>query len=191
MPRPPFGGRPGPSFAPQRYLISGQNSVMTKNLSVPDWCEAPLPRPFVKADDLSGFHDLTPLHAASSWRPWMPLRAQETRAFCRVKRYPCAPESFEVMACSEPIFRPVAGLEARERAFWAGDAAAPRPRPQKAAKRPSAGGRRRRQHGAQHAPRCSADARYLPVDAVPVFRDADARPCENRPARHGSTDEGH
>ena len=111
---------------------------MAKNLSIPDWCEAPLPRPFVKADDLSGFHDLTPLHAASSWRPWMPLRAQGTRAFCRVKRYPCAPESFEVMACSEPIFRPVAGLEARERAFWAGDAAAPRPRPQKAAKRPSA-----------------------------------------------------
>ena len=111
---------------------------MTKNLFIPDWCEAPLPRPFVKADDLSGFHDLTPLHAASSWRPWMPLRAQEARAFCRVKRYPCAPESFEAMACSEPVFRPVAGLEARERAFWAGDAAAPRPRPQKAAKRPSA-----------------------------------------------------
>ena len=79
---------------------------MAKNLSIPDWCEAPLPRPFVKADDLSGFHDLTPLHAASSWRPWMPLRAQEARAFCRVKRYPCAPESFEVMACSEPVFRP-------------------------------------------------------------------------------------
>ena len=111
---------------------------MAKNLSIPDWCEAPLPRPFVKADDLSGFHDLTPLHAASSWHPWMPLRAQEARAFCRVKRYPCAPESFEVMACSEPVFRPVAGLEARERAFWAGDAAVPRPRPQKAAKRPSA-----------------------------------------------------
>lgn len=53
------------------------------------------------------------------------------------------------------------------------------------------GGRRRRQHGAQHAPRCDADARHLPVDAVPVFRDADARPCENRPARHGSTDEDH
>lgn len=52
------------------------------------------------------------------------------------------------------------------------------------------GGRRRRQHGAQHAPRCDADARYLLVDAVPVFRDADARPCENRPARYGSADEG-
>lgn len=53
------------------------------------------------------------------------------------------------------------------------------------------GGRRRRQHGTQHAPRCNADARHLPVDAVPVFRDADARPCENRPARHGGINEGH
>lgn len=111
---------------------------MAKNLSIPDWCEAPLPRPFVKADDLSGFHDLTPLHAASSWRPWMPLRAQETRAFCRVKRYPCAPESFEVMACSEPVFRTESGLEVRNRAFWAGDAPAARPAPRAAVKRPAA-----------------------------------------------------
>lgn len=111
---------------------------MAKNLAIPDWCEAPLPRPFVKADDLSGFHDLTPLHAASSWCPWMPLRAQEARAFCRVKRYPCAPESFEVMACSEPVFRTESGLEVRNRAFWAGDAPAARPAPRAAVKRPAA-----------------------------------------------------
>ena len=111
---------------------------MAKNLSIPDWCEAPLPRPFVKADNLFGFHDLTPLHAASSWRPFMPLRAQNSRAFCRVKRYPCAPEAFEIMACSEPVFRTESGLEVRNRAFWAGDAPAARPAPRAAVKRPAA-----------------------------------------------------
>ena len=111
---------------------------MAQNLSFPDWCEAPLPRPFVKAESVHGFHDLTPLHAASSWRPWMPVRAQNARSFCRVKRYPCAPELYEVMASSEPIFRPEGGLESRNRAFWAGDAPAASHGPQKAAKRPSA-----------------------------------------------------
>lgn len=111
---------------------------MTQNLSFPDWCEAPLPRPFVKAETVHGFRDLTPLHATSAWRPWMPMRAPDARAFCRVKRYPCAPGAFEVMACSEPVFRPVSGLEARERAFWAGDAPAAPAKPQRAAKRPHA-----------------------------------------------------
>ena len=116
----------------------GQIYVMAQNLSFPDWCEAPLPRPFVKAESVHGFRDLTPLHAASAWRPWMPVRAQNARSFCRVKRYPCAPELFEVMACSEPIFRPEGGLESRDRAFWAGDAPAASHGPQKAAKRPHA-----------------------------------------------------
>lgn len=111
---------------------------MAKNLSIPDWCEAPLPRPFVVAETMHGFRDLTPLHAASSWRPFMPLRAQNARAFCRVKRYPCAPEAFEIMACSEPVFRTESGLEVRNRAFWAGDAPAARPAPRAAVKRPAA-----------------------------------------------------
>lgn len=120
------------------YLIMGQIYVMTQNLSFPDWCEAPLPRPFVKAEAIHGFRDLTPLRAASAWRPWMPVRAQNARSFCRVKRYPCAPELYEVMACSEPIFRPEGGLESRDRAFWAGDAPAVSHGPQRAAKRPHA-----------------------------------------------------
>ena len=135
---PPAGDGPRPA---PLYLITGQIYVMTQNLSFPDWCEAPLPRPFVKAETVRGFRDLTPLRAASAWHPWMPMRAPDARAFCRVKRYPCAPGAFEVMACSEPVFRPASGLEARERAFWAGDAparsAAPA-KPQKAAKRPAA-----------------------------------------------------
>lgn len=132
---PPAGDGPRPA---PLYLILGQIYVMAQNLSFPDWCEAPLPRPFVKAESVHGFHDLTPLHAASSWRPWMPVRAQNARSFCRVKRYPCAPELYEVMACSEPIFRPEGGLESRNRAFWAGDAPVASHGPQKAAKRPSA-----------------------------------------------------
>lgn len=119
-------------------MIMGQIYVMAQNLSFPDWCNAPLPRPFVKAESIHGFHDLTPFNAASAWRPWMPVRAQDARSFCRVKRYPCAPDLFEVMACSEPIFRTEGGLEKRERAFWAGDASAASHGPQKAAKRPSA-----------------------------------------------------
>ena len=111
---------------------------MARSLSFPDWCEAPLPRPFVVAETMRGFRDLTPLHAASSWRPFMPLRAQNARAFCRVKRYPCAPEAFEIMACSEPVFRTESGLEVRSRAFWAGDAPAARPAPRAAVKRPAA-----------------------------------------------------
>lgn len=132
---PPAGDGPRPA---PLYLILGQIYVMAQNLSFPDWCEAPLPRPFVKAEAVHGFRDLTPLHAASAWRPWMPVRAQNARSFCRVKRYPCAPELFEVMACSEPIFRPEGGLESRDRAFWAGDAPAASHGPQKAAKRPHA-----------------------------------------------------
>lgn len=132
---PPAGDGPRPA---PLYLILGQIYVMAQNLSFPDWCEAPLPRPFAKAESVHGFHDLTPLHAASSWRPWMPVRAQDARSFCRVKRYPCAPELYEVMACSEPIFRPEGGLESRDRAFWAGDAPAASHGPQKAAKRPHA-----------------------------------------------------
>lgn len=127
----------GPRPAPL-YLIMGQIYVMTQNLSFPDWVEAPLPRSFVKAEAIHGFRDLTPLHTASAWRPWMPVRAQNARSFCRVKRYPCAPELYEIMACSEPIFRPESGLESRSRAFWAGDAPAASHGPQKAAKRPSA-----------------------------------------------------
>lgn len=111
---------------------------MTQNLSFPDWVEAPLPRSFVKAETVRGFRDLTPLRAASTWRPWMPVRAQSARSFCRVKRYPCAPDIYEVMACSEPVFRPESGLEARQRAFWAGDAPAASHGPQRAAKRPHA-----------------------------------------------------
>ena len=132
---PPAGDGPRPA---PLYLILGQIYVMAQNLSFPDWCEAPLPRPFVKAESVHGFRDLTPLHAASAWRPWMPVRAQNARSFCRVKRYPCAPELFEIMACSEPIFRPEGGLESRDRAFWAGDAPAASHGPQKAAKRPHA-----------------------------------------------------
>lgn len=120
------------------YLIMGQIYVMTQNLSFPDWCEAPLPRPFVKAESIHGFRDLTPLCAASAWRPWMPVRAQNARSFCRVKRYPCAPELYEIMACSDPIFRPESGMESRDRAFWAGDAPAASHGPQRAAKRPHA-----------------------------------------------------
>lgn len=149
----PTGQRPGPQAVTRRsdarpqamaprpaplYLILGQIYVMAQNLSFPDWCEAPLPRPFVKAESVHGFHDLTPLHAASAWRPWMPVRAQNAHSFCRVKRYPCAPGLYEIMACSEPIFRPEGGLESRDRAFWAGDAPAASHGPQKAAKRPSA-----------------------------------------------------
>ena len=52
------------------------------------------------------------------------------------------------------------------------------------------GGECRRECRAQYAPCSGADARYLLVDPVSVFRDADARPCENRPARYGSPDEG-
>lgn len=155
--RPMWAARPGRSFVPPQrcppqrcppagdgprpaplYLILGQIYVMAQNLSFPDWCEAPLPRPFVKAESVRGFRDLTPLHAASSWRPWMPVRGQDARSFCRVKRYPCAPGHYEVMACSEPIFRPEGGLESRDRAFWAGDAPAASHGPQKAAKRPPA-----------------------------------------------------
>ena len=147
-----WAARPGRSFVPPQrcppagdgprpaplYLIMGQIYVMTQNLSFPDWVEAPLPRSFVKAEAIHGFRDLTPLHAASAWRPWMPVRAQNARSFCRVKRYPCAPDLYEVMACSEPIFRPESGLESRTRAFWAGDAPAASHGPQRAAKRPHA-----------------------------------------------------
>ena len=132
---PPAGDGPRPA---PLYLILGQIYVMAQNLSFPDWCEAPLPRPFVKAESVHGFHDLTPFHAASAWRPWMPVRAQDAHSFCRVKRYPCAPGLYEIMACSEPIFRPDGGLESRDRAFWAGDAPAASHGPQKAAKRPHA-----------------------------------------------------
>ena len=52
------------------------------------------------------------------------------------------------------------------------------------------GGECRRECRAQHAPRCNADARYLLVDPVPVFRDADARSGEDRPARYGGVDKG-
>lgn len=147
-----WAARPGRSFVPPQrcppagdgprpaplYLIIGQIYVMTQNLSFPDWVEAPLPRSFAKAETIHGFRDLTPLCAASAWRPWMPVHAQNARAFCRVKRYPCAPELYEIMACSEPIFRPEGGLESRDRAFWAGDAPAASRGPQRAAKRPHA-----------------------------------------------------
>ena len=135
---PPAGDGPRPA---PLYLIMGQIYVMTRNLSSPEWVkelEASLPRSFVKAESVSGFRDLTPLRAASAWRAFMPVRAENARSFCRVKRYPCAPELYEVMACSEPVFRPEGGLEARDRAFWAGDAPVAAHEPRKAAKRPDA-----------------------------------------------------